>query len=59
MPAKTLKVSELLKKNFPKNDAVKPNAINIKEKPRVKKIVFTTIKLLRVTSSLLYEVPEI
>ena len=39
-----LKISELTKKNFPINEAVEPNAIKTKEKPKVKKIVLRTIK---------------
>ena len=37
MPAKILKVLELLKKNFPNNEAVEPKVINTKEKPKVKR----------------------
>ena len=43
-PAIILKISELVKKNFPINDAVKPKAIKTREKPKVKKIVLITIK---------------
>ena len=43
-PAMILKIFELTKKNFPINEAVEPNAIKTKEKPKVKKIVLTTIK---------------
>ena len=43
-PAIILKISELVKKNFPINDAVKPKAIKTREKPKVKKIVLMTIK---------------
>ena len=39
-----LKILELFKKNFPINEAVEPKAIKTKEKPKVKKIVLTTIK---------------
>ena len=39
-----LKIFELTKKNFPISEAVDPNAIKTKEKPKVKKIVLTTIK---------------
>ena len=41
-----LKILELVKKNFPINEAVEPSAIKTKEKPKVKKIVLTTIKFL-------------
>ena len=40
-----LKISLLTKKNFPKKVAVEPKIINTNEKPRVKKIVLTIIKL--------------
>ncbi len=39
-PAKILKISELIKKNFPSNEAVEPNEIKTKEKPSVKKNSF-------------------
>ena len=39
-----LKILELVKKNFPINEAVEPNAMKTKENPKVKKIVLTTIK---------------
>ena len=39
-----LKTFELVKKNFPINEAVDPNDIKTKEKPKVKKIVLITIK---------------
>ena len=45
-PATILKIFELIKKNFPMREAVEPNAIKTKEKPKVKKIVLTTIKFL-------------
>ena len=45
IPAIILKISELVKKNFPINEAVEPKAIKTKEKPKVKKIVLITIKL--------------
>ena len=41
MPAIILKIFELVKKNFPINDAVEPKAMKTKEKPKVKKIVLT------------------
>ena len=44
-PAIILKISELVKKNFPINEAVEPKAIKTKEKPKVKKIVLITTKL--------------
>ena len=59
IPAKILKISELIKKKFPINDAVEPNAINTKEKPKVKKTVLTTIKFFFFSTSLLKDVPEI
>jgi len=43
-PAIILKISELVKKNFPINEAVEPKAIKTKEKPKVKKIVLITTK---------------
>ena len=46
IPAMTLKTFELVKKNCPTNVAVDPNAINTKEKPKVKKIVLTIIRFL-------------
>ena len=39
-----LKIFEFTKKKFPINDAVDPNAIKTKEKPKVKKIVLITTK---------------
>ena len=45
MPATILKISELVNKKFPINDAAEPKAIKTKEKPKVKKIVLITIKL--------------
>ena len=45
IPAITLKILELFKKNFPRKDAVKPKLMNMREKPKVKKIVLITIKL--------------
>ena len=39
-----LKILELVKKNFPINEAVEPSAIKTKEKPKVKKTVLITIK---------------
>jgi hypothetical protein len=57
-PATILKIFELIKKNFPMREAVKPNAIKTKEKPKVKKIVLTTIKFLFLSVILLNDVPE-
>ena len=45
-PAIILKISELVKKKIPINEAVEPKAIKTKEKPKVKKIVLITIKSL-------------
>ena len=45
IPAIILKMLELVKKNFPINEAVEPKAIKTKEKPKVKKIVLITTKL--------------
>jgi hypothetical protein len=39
-------------------EAVEPNAIKTKEKPKVKKIVLTTIKFLFLSVILLSDVPE-
>jgi len=58
-PAIILKMFELAKKNLPINEAVAPNAIKTKEKPKVKKIVLTTIKFLSLPISLSKDVPEI
>ena len=59
IPAIILKILELVKKNFPINEAVEPKAIKTKEKPKVKKTVLTTIKLFFFSTSLLNDVPEI
>ena len=45
LPAKILKNSELIKKNFPIKEAVEPRVIKTIEKPRVKKTVLTIVKL--------------
>ena len=45
IPAIILKKFELIKRNFPTNEAVNPNVIKTKEKPRVKKTVLKIIKL--------------
>ena len=58
-PAIILKTSELVKKNLPISDAVEPKAIKTKEKPKVKKIVLITIKLVFFSTSLSNDVPEI
>ena len=59
IPAMILKIFELIKKNFPINEAVEPKAIKTKEKPKVKKIVLTTIKFFFFSTSLSKDVPEI
>ena len=59
IPATILKILELVKKNFPINEAVEPKAIKTKEKPKVKKTVLTTIKFLSLPISLSKDVPEI
>ena len=58
-PATALKILELVKKNFPINEAVEPKAMKTKEKPKVKKIVLTTIKFFFFSISLSKDVPEI
>ena len=58
-PAIILKISELVKKKIPINEAVEPKAIKTKEKPKVKKIVLITIKSLFFSTSLSNDVPEI
>ena len=58
-PAMILKILELVKKNFPINETVEPSAIKTKEKPKVKKIVLTTIKFFFVSFILSNDVPEI
>ena len=59
IPAMILKILELVKKNFPIKEAVKPKAIKTNEKPKVKKIVLITIKFLFFSTILSKEVPEI
>ena len=54
-----LKILELVKKNFPINEAVEPSTIKTKENPKVKKIVLTTIKFLFLSLILSKDVPEI
>ena len=58
-PAIILKIFEFAKKIFPIKDAVEPKAIKTKEKPKVKKIVFATIKFLFLTAILSNDVPKI
>ena len=57
-PAAILKTFELVKKNFPINEAVEPKAMKTKEKPRVKKIVLITTRLLFFSISSSNDVPE-
>ena len=59
IPATILKMFELVKKNFPINEAVEPKAMKTKEKPRVKKIVLITTKSLFFSINLSNDVPEI
>ena len=59
IPEIILKILELFKKNFPRKEAVDPKAINMKEKPSVKKIVLMSIKLFFFSSSFSRDVPEI
>ena len=59
IPAKILKVFELIKKSFPKYEAVDPRTINTKEKPKVKKIVFKKTRLLFFLANSSSDVPEI
>ena len=59
MLAIILKIFELVKKNFPINDAVDPKAIKTKEKPKVKKIVLITTKFFSPLINLSNDVPEI
>ena len=59
MPATILKIFELFKKNFPINEAVKPKLINTKEKPKVKKTVFTSTKLFFFSTRFSNDVPEL
>ena len=59
IPAIILKILEFIKKKFPINEAVEPNAMKTKEKPKVKKIVLTTIKFFFFSTSLSKDVPEI
>ena len=53
-----LKIFELDKKSFPIYEAVEPNAINTKEKPKVKKIVLINIKFFSFLTNLSNDVPE-
>ena len=59
VPAIILKIFELVKKNFPINDAVKPKAMKTKEKPKAKKIVLITTKFFSLLTNLSNDVPEI
>ena len=59
MLAIILKIFELVKKNFPINDAVDPKVIKTKEKPKVKKIVLITTKFFSPLTNLSNDVPEI
>ena len=59
IPAIILKILELIKKNFPINETVKPKDIKTKEKPKVKKIVLVIIKFFFFSTSLSNDVPEI
>ena len=52
-----LKIFELVKKNFPINDAVDPKAIKTKEKPKVKKIV-AGASLLQLYTGFVYRGPS-
>ena len=58
MLAIILKIFELVKKNFPINDAVDPKAIKTKEKPKVKKIVLITTKFFSLLTNLSNDDPE-
>ena len=57
-PATILKTFELVKKNFPINEAVEPKAMKTKEKPRVKKIVLITKKFFPLLTNLSNDDPE-
>ena len=59
IPATILKILELFKKNFPRNDAVEPKLINTRENPKVKKIVLITTKLFFFSMSFSNDAPEI
>ena len=59
IPARTLKILELLKKNLPRIDAVDPKITKITEKPKVKKIVLIITRLFFFSTSFSKEVPEI
>jgi len=54
IPAIILKILEIVKKNYPIKEAVEPKAIKTKEKPKVKKIVLTTIKFFFFSISLFF-----
>jgi len=57
-PAIILKISELVKKNLPINDADEPKAMKTREKPKVKKIVLITTKFFSLLTNLSNDVPE-
>ena len=57
-PPIILNIFEFIRKNFPTKEAEEPKAIKIKEKPKVKKTVFVTIKFLFFSLSLSKDVPE-
>ena len=57
-PAMILKIFEFTKKNFPINEAVEPNVIKTKEKPKVKKIVLIITKFFFFLTNLSNDVPE-
>ena len=58
MPAKILKIFELVNKKFPTNDAVEPKIMKTKEKPKVKEIVLITTKFFSLLTNLSNDVPE-
>ena len=58
VPAIIFRIWELTRKNFPKKEAVRPNDIKTKEKPKVNKMVLITTKFFFLSTSLLYEVPD-
>ena len=59
VPEIILKILELFKKNFPRKETVDPKAINMKEKPSVKKIVLVIMELFFSSSNFFKDVPEI
>jgi hypothetical protein len=58
IPEIILKILELFKKKLPSKDAAEPRVINTIEKPRVKKIVFKTIRLAFFLTTFSKEEPE-